>query len=130
MKSYQPIEDESDPKDAFMGVMDKEYPGRRRLFGRGVTNKVLKKSVAAAGSYVVPKEVMDAVRADMEAEKTEIADMRKELEADYEQKKANLEADYAKKMEQFDKSRESLVEDILQKLIAKLPSDVVREFLV
>ncbi|XP_048489881.2 uncharacterized protein LOC125491853 [Beta vulgaris subsp. vulgaris] len=130
MKSYQPIEDESDPKDAFMGVMEKEYPGRRRLFGRGVTNKVLKKSVAAAGSYVVPKEVMDAVRADMEAEKTEIGDIRKELEADYEQKKANLEADYAKKMEHFDKSRESLVKDILQKLIAKLPSDVVREFLV
>lgn len=33
-----------------------------------------------------------------------------------------LEADYAKKMEELEKSKESLVEEVLKKLIAKLSS--------
>ncbi|KAL2923197.1 Alpha-amylase 1 [Bienertia sinuspersici] len=109
MKNYTPPEDGSGPKDPYLGVMGKEYTGRRRLYGRGM--------------------VMDALRADIQNEKTEIVDMRKELEADYERKKAELEANYAKKMEEFDKTKDKMVQDVLEKLISKLPTNVVGEFL-
>lgn len=114
-----PQEDGSRPRDSYLGVMDKEYAGRRRLFGRGVTNKVLKKVAASstAMSYVVPDEVMDTLRADFETEKTQMADIRKELEADYERKKAELEDNYEKKMEELDKSKEQMVQQVLEKLI-------------
>ncbi|KAL2902349.1 Cortactin-binding protein 2 [Bienertia sinuspersici] len=125
---YTP-DDGSGPKDPYLGVMGKEYTGRRRLYGRGVTNKVLHKVASSSVNYVVPDEVMDALRADIQNEKTEIVDMRKELEADYERKKAELEANYAKKMEEFDKTKDKMVQDVLEKLISKLPTNVVREFL-
>ncbi|KAL2924088.1 Light-independent protochlorophyllide reductase subunit B [Bienertia sinuspersici] len=98
MKNYTPPDDGSGPKDPYLGVMGKEYTGRRRLYGRGVTNKVLHKVASSSVNYVVPDEVMDALREDIQNEKPEIVDMRKELEADYERKKAELEANYAKKM--------------------------------
>ncbi|KAL2938064.1 mRNA export factor ICP27-like protein, partial [Bienertia sinuspersici] len=124
MKNYTPPDDGSGPKDPYLGVMGKEYTGRRRLYGRGVTNKVLHKVASSSVNYVVPDEVMDALRADIQNEKTEIVDMRKELEADYERKKAELEANYAKKMEEFDKTKDKMVQDVLEKLISKLPTNV------
>ncbi|KAL2895063.1 Cytochrome bc1 complex Rieske iron-sulfur subunit [Bienertia sinuspersici] len=96
MKNYRPPEDGSGPKDPYLGVMDKEYAGRRRLYGREVTNKVLNKVASSSVNYVVPDEVMDALREDVQNEKTEIVNMRKELEADYERKKAELEANHEK----------------------------------
>ncbi|KAL2932949.1 E3 ubiquitin-protein ligase substrate receptor MMS22 [Bienertia sinuspersici] len=125
MKNYTPPDDGSGPKDPYLGVMGKEYTGRRRLYGRGVTNKVLHKVASSSVNYVVPDEVMDALRADIQNEKTEIVDMRKELEVDYERKKAELEANYAKKMEEFDKTKDKMVQDVLEKLISKLPTNVV-----
>ncbi|KAL2934683.1 hypothetical protein RDABS01_017802 [Bienertia sinuspersici] len=129
MKNYTPPDEGSGPKDPYLGVMGKEYTGRRRLYGSGVTNKVLHKVASSSVNYVVPDEVMDALRADIQNEKTEIVDMRKELEADYERKKAELEANYAKKMEVFDKTKDKMVQDVLEKLISKLPTNVVKEFL-
>ncbi|KAL2943925.1 Cortactin-binding protein 2, partial [Bienertia sinuspersici] len=111
MKNYTPPKDGSGAKDPYLGVMGKEYTGRRPFMVEGV-------------NYVVPDEVMDALRADIQNEKTEIVDMRKELEADYERKKAELEADYAKKMEEFDKTKDKMVQDVLEKLISKLPANV------
>ncbi|KAL2897441.1 Mannitol operon repressor, partial [Bienertia sinuspersici] len=97
--NYTPLEDGSGPKDPYLDFIGKVYTGRRRLYGRGVTNRVLHKVTFSSVNYVVPDEVMDALRADIQNEKTEIVDMRMELEADYELKKAELEANYAKKME-------------------------------
>ena len=44
MKNYKPLEDGSDAVDPYMVVMNKENDGYRRLYGRGVTNKLIKKS--------------------------------------------------------------------------------------
>ncbi|KAL2943723.1 Multicopy suppressor of chk1 protein 1 [Bienertia sinuspersici] len=99
MKNYTPPDDWKWPKGSLFGC-------HGRLYGRGVTNKVLHKVASSSVNYVVPDEVMDALRADIQNEKTEIVDMRKELEADYERKKAELEANYAKKMEEFDKTKD------------------------
>ncbi|KAL2921266.1 WD repeat-containing protein pop1 [Bienertia sinuspersici] len=97
MKNYTPPDDGSGPKDPYLGVMGKEYTGRRRLYGRGVTNKVLHKVASSSVNYVVPDE----------------------------HKKAELEANYAKKMEEFDKTKDKMVQDVLEKLISKLPTNVV-----
>lgn len=43
MKNYKPVEDGSVLVDPFMIVMNKEQDGYRRLYGRGVTNKLIKK---------------------------------------------------------------------------------------
>ena len=40
MKNYKPQEDESDVVDPYMVVMHKENDGYRRLYGRGVTNRL------------------------------------------------------------------------------------------
>ncbi|KAL2922338.1 Mitochondrial inner membrane magnesium transporter mrs2 [Bienertia sinuspersici] len=71
---------------------------------------------------------MDALRVDVQNEKAEIVEMRKELEADYERKKAKLKANYAKKMEEFDETKDKVVQDVLEKLISKPSTNVVREF--
>ncbi|KAL2900565.1 Septation ring formation regulator EzrA [Bienertia sinuspersici] len=123
VRSYEELytpNDGSGPKDPYLGVMGKEYTSRKRLYGRGVTNKVLHKVASSSVNYVVPDEVMDALRVDIQNDKTEIVDMRKELEANYERKKAELEANYAKKMEEFDKINDKMVQDVLEKLISKL----------
>ncbi|KAL4575690.1 hypothetical protein LXL04_011774 [Taraxacum kok-saghyz] len=44
MKNYKPQEDESDVVDPYMIVMNKENDGYRRLYGRGVTNRLIKES--------------------------------------------------------------------------------------
>ncbi|KAL2922347.1 Cortactin-binding protein 2 [Bienertia sinuspersici] len=124
MKNYTPPEDGSGPKDPYLGVMDKEYTGRRRLYGRGVTNKVPHKVASSSVNYVVPDEVLDALRADIQNEKTETVDMRKELEVEYKRKKVELKANYAKKIEEFDKTKDKMVQDVFKKLISKLPTNV------
>lgn len=53
MKNYRPLEDGSGPVDPFLGVMPKEYDGHHRLYGRGVTNKILKKVNDSGTSYMV-----------------------------------------------------------------------------
>ncbi|KAL2933615.1 putative carboxylesterase 1 [Bienertia sinuspersici] len=68
MKNYTPPEDGSGPKDPYLGVMGKEYTGCRRLYGRGVANTVLHKVASSSVNYVVPDEVMDALRADIQNE--------------------------------------------------------------
>ncbi|CAH1412402.1 unnamed protein product [Lactuca virosa] len=44
MKKYEHLEDESDVVDPYMIVMKKENDGYRRFYGRGVTNRLIKKS--------------------------------------------------------------------------------------
>ncbi|CAH1450073.1 unnamed protein product [Lactuca virosa] len=44
MKKYEHLEDESDIVDPYMIVMKKGNDGYRRLYGRDVTNRLIKKS--------------------------------------------------------------------------------------
>lgn len=39
MKNFTPLEDGNGCTDAFLAIMGKEFDGRRRLYGRGVTKK-------------------------------------------------------------------------------------------
>ena len=125
MKNYKPPEDGSVPVNPFLAVMSKEYDGHRRLVSRGVTNKLIKKVNGGETSYMVPRELMESLKANVEAEISQLTDMRKELKEDHERKKAELEA----MQKDIDNQRDKLVEDVMQKLIEKLPPVVAREFL-
>nr|GEY78892.1 hypothetical protein [Tanacetum cinerariifolium] len=55
--NYNPPEDESAPADPFLAVMNKEYDGHRRLFGRGVTNRLIKVNGDGSAS-MAPREIV------------------------------------------------------------------------
>ncbi|CAI9303744.1 unnamed protein product [Lactuca saligna] len=130
MKNYKPSEDGSAPLDPFLATMGKEYDGHHRLFRRGVTNRLMNKVNGDGTSYMVPRELMDSLRAN--AEKDQLLDMRKELDEDHARKMDELEEDHASKKAELEAMRndiDKVVEDAMQRLIEKLPAGVAREFL-
>ncbi|KAH9620300.1 hypothetical protein KSS87_005712 [Heliosperma pusillum] len=82
MKNYVPLEDGSGPSYAFLGVMGKEYDGRRRLYGRDKC-----------------REMEEQIKKNEELEKTQL---------------------------DLDNMRENMTQQILRKLLEKLPPEVVR----
>ncbi|KAJ0725958.1 hypothetical protein HanPI659440_Chr12g0464801 [Helianthus annuus] len=72
--------------------MNKENYGYRRLYGRGVTNTLVKKVDGACSSYMISEWLMESFKANVEVEKNQLLEMRKEIEGDHERKKAELEA--------------------------------------
>nr|GEY92057.1 hypothetical protein [Tanacetum cinerariifolium] len=69
--------------DPFLAVMNKEYNGHRRLFGRGVTRKLIKKVDGRETSYVVPGELMESMKTSIDAELSWLVEMRKHIEDDH-----------------------------------------------
>ncbi|GJR78945.1 hypothetical protein Tco_0149730 [Tanacetum coccineum] len=76
--------------DPFLAVMNKEYNGQRRLFGRGVIKKLIKKVNGSETSYMVPGELMESVRTDIDAELNRLVEMQKQIEDDHERKKLEI----------------------------------------
>ncbi|KAL4574229.1 hypothetical protein LXL04_021055 [Taraxacum kok-saghyz] len=91
MKNYKPQEDESDVVDPYMVVMNKENDGYRRLYGRGVTNRLIKKVGGGDTSYMIPEALMESFKSN-EVERNQLIEMKKEIQEDHEKKKAELEA--------------------------------------
>ncbi|KAL4564766.1 hypothetical protein LXL04_028837 [Taraxacum kok-saghyz] len=58
MKNYKPQEDESDVVDPYMVVMNKENVGYRRLYGIGVTNRLIKNVGGGDTSYMILEALM------------------------------------------------------------------------
>ena len=58
MKNYQPPEDVNGPIDPFVAVMGKEYDEHCRLYGKGVSRKLLKNVNSGDTSYMVPGDLM------------------------------------------------------------------------
>ncbi|PWA33009.1 Rho GTPase [Artemisia annua] len=93
-------------------------------------------------NYKAPKDgsasvdLVKSVKAAIEAEKTQLVKMRKDIAEDHERKKLELANEHERnKAEQeamrkeIDDHRDKLVEDAVRKLIEKLPPQVAREFL-
>ncbi|PWA43023.1 transposase, Ptta/En/Spm [Artemisia annua] len=133
MRSYNPPEDESAPADAFLAVMNKEYDGHRRLFGRGVTNTLIKKVNGSGIASTVPREIVKSPTVSLEVEKGQSAHMQKELEANYERRISELKEDHARQLEAIQKQNEDdcekLVEDAVRKILGKIPPEVIRGYL-
>lgn len=123
IKNYKPSEDGNvnSSIDPFLGVMSKEYDGHRRLFGRVVTNKLIKKMNGGETSCMVPKEFVESLKESFfEAEKSELVDKRKDLAEDYERKKAELEEVHERKKAELEAMRDKIVEDVVKKLVGIL----------
>ena len=91
MKHNKPLEDESDAVDPYMVVMSKENDGYRRLYGRGVTNRLIKKVGGGDTSYMIPEALMESFKSN-EVERNQLIEMKKEIQEDHEKKNAELEA--------------------------------------
>ena len=133
MRNYNPPEDESALADAFLAVMNKEYDGHRRLFGRGVTNTLIKKVIGSGIASTVPREIVKSPTVSLEVEKGQSAHMQRELEANYERRISELKEDHARQLEAIQKQteddREKLVEDVVRKILGKIPPEVIRGYL-
>ncbi|KAI3814067.1 hypothetical protein L1987_18811 [Smallanthus sonchifolius] len=116
MKNYKPIEDDSATVDPFFVVMNKENYGYRRLYGRGVTNTLIKKVDGACTSYMIPEGLMESFKANVEAEKNQLMKMRKEFEEESERKKAEFET----MQKNMDIQRQNF-EDMMRKVKKQLP---------
>ncbi|XP_074307836.1 uncharacterized protein LOC141642789 [Silene latifolia] len=130
MKHYvAPRRDGSGPSDAYFGVMGKGYDGFCRLYGRGVSNKKLK-AVNGNTSYVVPGEIVESLKASL------IKDIREDMDSRINEKHKQLEEEHLKKMteletnqRELDAERENMTQDILHKLLEKLPPEIVKQYL-
>ncbi|PWA40872.1 transposase, Ptta/En/Spm [Artemisia annua] len=106
MRNYNPPEDESAPADAFLVVMNKEYDGHRRLFGRGVTNTLIKKVNGSGSASKVPREIVKSPTVSLEVENGQSAHMQTDLEANYERRISELKEDHARQLEAIQKQTE------------------------
>ncbi|KAL4586571.1 hypothetical protein LXL04_011208 [Taraxacum kok-saghyz] len=118
--------------------MGKEYDGHRRLYGKGVTNRLINKVSGNDTSYMLPREIMDSLRENVE--KDHLLDMRKKLEEDHATKKAELEEDHARKKAELQEDHarnkaelEAMRNDIdkvvdakMQMIIEKLPPGIAK----
>ncbi|KAL4561954.1 hypothetical protein LXL04_034140 [Taraxacum kok-saghyz] len=105
MKNYKPQDDESDVVDPYMVVMHKENDGYRRLYGRGVNNRLIKKVGGGDTSYMIPEALMESFKSN-EVERNQLIEMKIEIQEDHEKKKAELEAiqiDINNQREKFEK---------------------------
>nr|GEX32150.1 hypothetical protein [Tanacetum cinerariifolium] len=138
MKNYKALEEDGSGEDGiafvdpFLAVMNKEYNGHRKLFGRGVTNKLLKKVNGGETSYTVPTKIMESVRTTIDAEFNRLVEMRKNIEDDHEQKKLELAEEHRRNKAELEYMRkeikdqhDKLVKDAVEKLIRKLPPKIV-----
>ncbi|KAL8230183.1 hypothetical protein R6Q59_000468 [Mikania micrantha] len=118
MKKYKSSENESDLIDPFMVVMHKENSGYCRLYGRGVTNKLIKKRDGGDTTYTVPGGLMESFNASFEGQKNQLLEMKKDLDEEHERKKAELEA-----IQQDIKTQREHLEATMQKLMKQLPHE-------
>ncbi|KAL8251654.1 hypothetical protein R6Q59_035347 [Mikania micrantha] len=123
MRKYKPSENESASVDPFIAVMNKEQHGYRRLYGRGVTNKLIKKLDGGDTSHMITGGLMESIKASVEVEKNQLLEQRKEIEEDLERKKIELEA----MQKDINNQRENF-EAMMRKLMEQLPFEC-REFL-
>nr|GEV45208.1 hypothetical protein [Tanacetum cinerariifolium] len=99
-----------------------------RLFGRGVTNTLIKK-VKAGGSYnMAASKIVQSSTTSLEAENGQHADKCRKLEDVYEQKIVELNENNEKRLElmrnELGNEHANLVEDNVRKTLEKLPPEV------
>ncbi|GKA20105.1 transposase, Ptta/En/Spm, partial [Tanacetum coccineum] len=94
MRNYNPPEDESAPADPFLAVMNKEYDGHCILFGRGVTNTLIKKVNGDGSASMVPREIVKSPTVSLEVEKGQSIDMQRDLEANFKRRIGELKEDH------------------------------------
>ncbi|KAD4180031.1 hypothetical protein E3N88_28622 [Mikania micrantha] len=116
IKNYKAVENENTTIDPFLVVMKKENYGYRRLYGGCDTNTLIKKVEGPSTSYMIAEGLMESFKANVDVDKNQLLEIRKEIEDDHERKKSELQA----MREDIDSQRQSL-EAMMRKVIRQLP---------
>ncbi|KAL8211258.1 hypothetical protein R6Q57_005695 [Mikania cordata] len=122
MRNYKPSEDESALVDPFIAGMNKEQHEYRRLYGRGVINKLIKNWIVVIHHLWFPEDLWNHSKRALKLKK-KLLEQRKEIEEDLERKKAELEA-----MQKDINNQRETFEATVTKLMEQLPFEG-REFL-
>ncbi|KAL8214607.1 hypothetical protein R6Q57_004057 [Mikania cordata] len=64
----------------------------RLLYGTDVTNTLIKKVEGFSTLCMIREELMESFKANIDVEKNQLPEIRKEIEDDYERRKTELEA--------------------------------------
>ncbi|KAL8255139.1 hypothetical protein R6Q59_033360 [Mikania micrantha] len=118
MKNYKSSENENASADPFMIVMNKENSGYCRLYGRGVTNRSIKKLNDRDTTYTFIGGLMKSFNTSFEGQKHELVEMRKKLDEEHERKRTELEAiqlDIKNQQEHLEATMRKLMEQLLHK---------------
>ncbi|KAL8264362.1 hypothetical protein R6Q59_022492 [Mikania micrantha] len=118
MKKYKASENESASMDPFRIVMSKENGGYCRLYGRGVTNTLIKKINGGDTTYMVPGSLVESFNESFEGQKHQLLEMKKELDEEHEKKKLELEA-----IQEDIKNQQEHLEATMRKLMEQLPHE-------
>lgn len=130
MNNYKPPEGNTDA-DPFIAIMGKNPDGRCRLYGRGVTRKMLNKDTGAETSYVVPSEIFGSLTAatelqkKYEKDKEALEQLHREILVEHEKRKAELD-NIQKGLET---QRAEIVQDAVKMVFAVLPPEIVKQYL-
>ncbi|KAL8255284.1 hypothetical protein R6Q59_033505 [Mikania micrantha] len=111
-------ENESASMDPFRIVMSKENGGYCRLYGRGVTNTLIKKMNGGDTTYMVPGGLVESFNESFEGQKHQLLEMKKELDEEHEKKKLELEA-----IQEDIKNQQEQLEATIRKLMEQLPHE-------
>ncbi|KAL8233969.1 hypothetical protein R6Q59_020069 [Mikania micrantha] len=118
MKNYKASENESASMDPFRIVVRKENGGYCRLYGRGVTNTLIKKMNGGDTTYMVPGSLVESFNESFEGQKHQLLEMKKELDEEHEKKKFELEA-----IQEDIKNQQEHLEATMRKLMEQLPHE-------
>ncbi|KAL8249435.1 hypothetical protein R6Q59_006303 [Mikania micrantha] len=118
MKKYKASENESASMDPFRIVMSKENGGYCRLYGRGVTNTLIKKMNGGDTTYMVPGGLVESFNESFDGQKHQLLEMKKELDEEHEKKKLELEA-----IQEDIKNQLEHLEATMRKLMEQLPHE-------
>ncbi|KAL8234065.1 hypothetical protein R6Q59_020165 [Mikania micrantha] len=118
MKNYKTSKNESALMDPFRIVMSKEKGGYCRLYGRGVTNTLIKKMNGGDTTYMVLGSLVESFNESFEGQKHQLLEMKKELDEEHEKKKLELEA-----IQEDIKNQQEHLEATMRKLMEQLPHE-------
>ncbi|KAJ0725117.1 hypothetical protein HanPI659440_Chr12g0455201 [Helianthus annuus] len=82
---------------------------------------MLKKMDGGEEPYMIPGGLMESFQVSLEAEKTQLFEMRKETEDDHQRKKVEIEA-----MKKDIHSQQAHLESRIQSILKKLPVEVLQ----
>ncbi|GJT23261.1 transposase, Ptta/En/Spm [Tanacetum coccineum] len=92
-----------------------------------VSNTLIKKVNGDGSASTVPREIVKLPTVSLEVEKGQSSDMLRDLESNYERRIIELKEDHARQLEAMqqknDDDREKLIEDVVRKILGKLPPE-------
>ncbi|GJW51514.1 hypothetical protein Tco_0092865 [Tanacetum coccineum] len=113
-------------KSSFLGCYEQSMMANVHFLVE-VSNTLIKKVNGDGSASTVPREIVKLPTVSLEVEKGQSSDMLRDLESNYERRIIELKEDHARQLEAMqqknDDDREKLIEDVVRKILGKLPPE-------